>query len=76
MDASQVSGDMQVVTPNDNDPCNGVGFVFTGGDCAVVTSKGRTVVVPAAFAGVVFPQEIDKVLATGTTATAVIVFRG
>lgn len=76
MDASQISGDMEVATPSDDAPCNGVGFVFAGGDCAVVTARGRTVVVPAAFAGVVFPQAILKVLATGTTATAVLVFRG
>jgi hypothetical protein len=76
MDASQISGDMELVTPSDSAVCNGVGFLFTGGDCAVVTDKGRTVVVPAAFAGVIFPQSISRVRSTGTTATSVIVFRG
>lgn len=76
MDASQISSDMFIATPSDTNPCNGVGFVFTGGDCAVVTDRGRTVVVPAAFAGIVFPQAIDKVMSTGTTATTVIVFAG
>jgi hypothetical protein len=76
MDASQISSDMEIVTPSDTNLCNGVGFVFTGGDCAVVTDRGRTVVVPAAFAGIIFPQAIDQVRATGTTATSVIVFRG
>lgn len=76
MDASQISSDMEIVTPSDANPCNGVGFVFTGGDCAVVTARGRTVVVPAAFAGIVHPQTIVRVLATGTTATSVLVYRG
>ncbi len=76
MDASQISNDMLLATPSDTNPCNGVGFVFTGGDCAVVTKAGRTVVVPAAFAGVVIPQAINQVRATGTTATAILVFAG
>lgn len=76
MDASQISSDMLVVTPSDVNPCNGVGLVFAGGDCAVVTARGRTVVIPAAFAGIVIPQAIVRVLATGTTATAVLVFQG
>lgn len=76
MDASQISSDMEIVTPSDTNPNTGVGFIFTGGDCCVVTDRGRTVVVPAAFAGVIFPQAIDQVKASGTTATTVIVFRG
>ena len=76
MDTSQTSNDLTLVTPSDTQPCNGVGFVFTGGDCAIVTGKGNTAIIPAAFAGVVFPQAISKVLTTGTTATSVIVFRG
>lgn len=76
MDASQISNDMLVVTPSDTNPCNGVGLVFTGGDCAVVTARGRTVVIPAAFAGIVIPQAIVRVLSTGTTATAILVFAG
>lgn len=76
MDASQVSSDMEVVTPSDTAGCHAVGFVFSGGDCAVETARGRTVVVPSAFAGVVFPQAISKVKLTGTTASSVIVFRG
>ena len=76
MDASQISNDMVVATPSDDDTCIGVGFVFTGGDCAVVTAKGSTVVVPAAFGGFTFPQSITKVLQTGTTATTIIVFKG
>lgn len=76
MDASQISSDFSMVTPSDENPCNGVGFVFAGGDCAVVTARGRTVVVPAALAGVTFVQAIVKVLATGTTATAIAVWHG
>lgn len=76
MDASQISGDCEVVTPSDAADCGGVGFVFAGGDCAVVTARGATRVIPAAFAGIVHPQAIKKVLATGTTATAVLVYRG
>jgi len=76
MDASQISSDMEMITPSNTAPCNGVGFIFTGGDCAIETATGRTVIVPAAFAGVVFPQAITRVKATGTTATSVIVFRG
>lgn len=76
MDTSQVSRDLIVVTPSDNDPCTGVGFVFAGGDCAVVTAAGRTVVVPEALAGITFVASIVKVLATGTTATAIVVYPG
>jgi hypothetical protein len=76
MDASQISNDMAIVTPSNTDACIGVGFAFTGGDCAVVTAKGTTITIPAAFAGHIFPQAIIKVLTTGTTATTVIVFKG
>lgn len=76
MDATQISQDMEVITPSDADPCNAIGFIFTGGTCTVVTERGRTVTVPEAFSGVLFPQAIDAVKATGTTATTVIVFRG
>jgi hypothetical protein len=76
MDASQISSDMEIVTPSDTNPNTGVGFIFTGGTCSVITQRGKTVTVPEAFAGVLFPVAIAKVLATGTTATSIIVFRG
>lgn len=76
MDATQISQDMEIITPSDTNPCNGIGFIFAGGACTVVTERGRTVTIPEAFAGVLFPQSIDAVKATGTTATTVIVFRG
>lgn len=76
MDASQISSDCEVVTPSDSNDCNAVGFIFSGGDCAVVTARGATRIIPAAFAGVLHPQAIRKVLATGTTATTILVYRG
>ena len=76
MDASQISRDMAIVTPSDTEACNGVGFIFLGGACSIVTEKGSTVDLPVGLAGVVFPQSIQKVRATGTSATTVVVFRG
>ena len=76
MDASMISKGMYIAAKSDTAPNNGCGFVFTGGACSVTTEKGDTVIVPSAFAGVIFPQAIVRVNNTGTDATTVIVFRG
>ncbi|HQT52419.1 MAG TPA: hypothetical protein PKX06_02925 [Phenylobacterium sp.] len=75
MDASQIPTNVTVVTPSDTDDANGCGFVYSGGACAIVTASGATVTMPEAFAGVIHPVQIRKVLLTGTTATSVAVYR-
>ena len=75
MDASQIPTNAKIVTPSDSAPANGNGLIYSGGTCTVVTDKGDTVTFPVDFALIVIPLQIKKVMATGTTATSVLVFR-
>lgn len=75
MDASAIPTRFAIVTGDDNNLQNGVGIIFAGGTCAIVTSYGDVVTLPAAFAGMVLPIQIKQVKATGTTATAIGIFR-
>ena len=75
MDASQIPTNASIVTPSDSAPANGNGLIYSGGTCTVVTDKGDTVTFPVDFALIVIPLQIKKVMATGTTATSVLVFR-
>jgi hypothetical protein len=85
MNVEYLPTDAYIATPSDTATQFGKGFIFTGGACSVVTdarpgsnsldSGGNTVVIPAAFAGIVIPLRIRGVNATGTTATSVLVLR-
>ena len=67
------------ITPNDNADVPGGscrGFEVTvDGDVAVVMADGSIGVLPARTAGVQYPYQITRVLATGTTATGIIGLR-
>ena len=75
MDASNIPTRAAIVTPSDSVPCNGVGLIYSGGTCTVLTSYGDTVALPADFAGMVIPLQIVQVKSTGTSATAILVFK-
>ncbi len=75
MDASQIPTSASIVTPSDSAPANGNGLIYSGGTCTVITDTGASVALPVDFALIVIPLQIKKVMATGTTATSVLVFR-
>ena len=75
MDASNIPTRAAIITKSDTDPCNGVGLIYAGGTCTVVTAYGDTVALPSDFAGLVIPLQIIQVKSTGTTATAILVFK-
>ena len=75
MDVSTIPTRAAIVTPSDTVPCNGCGLIYSGGTCKVLTGGGDTVTLPADFAGLVIPMQINMVFSTGTTATAILVFK-
>lgn len=75
MDTTQIPTGFDLVTPDDNTPCHANGIIYTGGACQVLTEKNETVILPAAWANIIFPLQIKKVFASNTSATSVGVFR-
>lgn len=75
MDTFQIPTDALIASPSDTAGVHGIGVLYYGGACAVVTQAGNTVVLPAVLAGAVIPLMITKVLLTGTGATDILVFR-
>jgi hypothetical protein len=59
------------VTP----PSRGVVLATAGPLEAIMADSGRTVIIPALLAGVVYPFRIKQINAAGTTATSVCVLR-
>lgn len=56
-------------------PSRGVVLATAGPLEAVMADSGRTVIIPALAAGVVYPFRIKQINAAGTTATSVCVLR-
>lgn len=63
------------VTPSDTVPLSIVArglYIGAAGNVAVLTTGGDTVTFVAAPTGTVLPISVQKVLATGTTATSIV----
>lgn len=75
MDASQIPTRFKIVTGNDSQTQHGYAIIYDGGAVTLETQGGDTVVLPAVWAGTIFPIQVRKVLATGTTATSIGLFR-
>jgi hypothetical protein len=75
MDTSQIPTRFALVSGNDAGDQPGVGLIYTGGTCAIITQGGDTVTLPSAWAGIVLPIAVKRVLAAGTTATSIGLFR-
>ncbi len=62
------------VTPSDTDIVNnGILYIGTGGSVAVVTRSGDTLTFTNVANGVFLPVVVKQVLATGTTATDILI---
>lgn len=64
-----------VVTPNDTADLSATSralYVGTAGNLAVTTSGGQSVTFVGVAAGTLLPLRVDRVLASGTTASSIV----
>ena len=74
-DATLETIDAYACTPSDSTTQTGFGFyVGTTGNVSVVTFAGTTVLFTAVPAGAIIPLNIQKIRATGTTASNIVIF--
>ena len=65
------------VTPNDSNDLTFMPravWVGTGGDLSVVMKDGATVTIPGVPDGTLLPIRVDRIRATGTTASGIVIF--
>ena len=75
-DSIFVPTDYQTVTPSDTvdfagGMCRGL-WIGTGGNVAVVTSRGNTVTITSALGGTIIPGYFTRVNSTNTTASNIL----
>ena len=76
MDTNFTPSDVVSVTPSDTATNYGVGFqVGVAGDVSVESAAGNNTVIPACAAGVQYAIKFNRIRATGTTATGIVIFR-
>ena len=75
---SSPATDAVAITPDDTVPLatpSRALYIGEGGDLRVEMLSGNIVTLPALIGGAVYPFRVNKVLATGTTATGIISLR-